>query len=124
VGVDITNFPDTYGIATVFRCALEKRGSRGRNRIVVAVPGSLEGARGGASERTRDNASDFEGAFIEDGTDCFAKAEKTVEAERLLMACDLENAVGGGVKNGTPCAHMLGAEFIEDFCARCVAITE
>ena len=124
VGVDITNFSDPYGIAPIFRCALEKRRGWWRNGIVVAIAGSLEGAGGRAGERTRDDAPDFEAAFIQDGADCLAKAKKTVEAERLLMARDLENAVGGGIKNRKPSEHMLGAEFIEDFCARGVAIAE
>lgn len=124
VRVDIGDFTDADDIAPGLGDALQKRGRGGRNGVVMAVAGALKGAFRRAGEGTGDHAADFQVAFIKDCAGGFTEFVKSFEAEGFLMAGDLENAVGGGVKNRSSGAEVLRAELIQNLGAGGVAISE
>jgi hypothetical protein len=90
----------------------------------VAIPGALKGPLGRPSEGTRDHAADFQITGIKDRAGGFAEVIKSIEAEGFLVAGDLENAVGGCVKNRQPSANVLSPEPVQNLGAGGVAVAE
>ena len=94
----------------------------GRRRVVLAVRRALEGVRGFADERPRDDAADIErlGQLLRDRTD----GVEPLETEMRLVRGDLKHRVGRGVADRLAGADVLLAQLADDVGAGGVAIAE
>src|SRR5581483_3539653 len=122
VSKDIVDLADRNHVASVGGGEVEDGGFRRRDREVAAVRGPLEILRRRSRERAGDDAADVE--RIDQPARDLADREQPCKPERLLMGCDLEHAVGGGVADRLARLDVGGAEARNDLRARGVATAE
>src|SRR3954453_3664319 len=122
VSEDIVDLADRDHVTIVAFREVQDRPFRGRNGEIPAVRRSLEVISRLADEWPRDNASDVVRIHQPacDGAD-FIQA---FEPERILVRCNLEDAISRGVTDRLAAPHVTLAEFADDLRSGGVAISD
>ena len=113
---DVTDLSHSMHMPAVFDQPVEQCRLGRQHGEVTPVSGTLEGRGGLTDKGSGDDAADIVG--IEQPPGQTAKRQQAIEAEMLLVRCDLEDGIRGRVADRLAGADMVLAEPGDDLRSR------
>ena len=122
VGIDVRDLADADHAAAGGDELVQHGLRRRRRREVAPVAGAREVVGAVADEGPRDDPPDA--VFVDEFARDLAQLVQAVQAEGLLVAGDLEDAVGRGVDDRLAGPHVFDAELSDDLGTRSVTVSD